>query len=420
VANQRTFRLLKRSEDGGGWETEQLDRFLTRVADAGLIDSLRQAEQRRKRLWLGGLALALGMVIGGGAMILFLQPWEESPPAEAAAGSAEAARLLVSQGERLVWAKEFEKAWADLRLATELAPELIDAWDALTIAYFLGGRTVDAERALQRSLEIEPGYRRAYHMLGDVSFYLGDWAKAKEHYSKAGRRQRIFARIALLENRYADAVPLIRQLLRETPDDPYVKVMARALRAGRLTPEVRLLLEPTFVASRNPVTAEGWRLYHTRRYEEASVAFGRALQRQPRDGSALAGRGWTLLQLGTARGAQTAREAQSAFEQVLAIWPSNSSAINGMAWSLKAQGQSEGAAKLWRRVLDLPLHPNIEIAESLKGLGMVHYERGDFARANLYLGRSVMIDPHDGATAALLEYSLRRASASPQTPQTRP
>jgi len=372
------------------------------MADPGLISSLRREEQRRKRLLFAAVALILGLILGSGGVLLVLRLWNAKSPQVVSASAEERARMLVSQGQRLTKVKEFEKAWADLQLATELAPDMVDAWDSLGQAYFYGGQTVDAERAIRRCLEIDPAYSRAYHILGDISFYSGRLAEAKKYYAKAGKRQRILARVALLENRFDDAVPMIRQLVRDVPDDPYVQVMERVLRAGRLTPELRLLLEPTYVVSRNPDTSLGWRLFYSGRYEEASTAFGRALRRAQRDGSALIGRGWALLKLGTAR------EAQSDFERALLAWPSNYSALNGMAWSLKAQGQSAGAAKLWLRVLELPHRPHIEIAESLKGLGMVAYKSGDYLAADRYLTRSVLINPFDQEVTTLLESTLEK------------
>jgi tetratricopeptide (TPR) repeat protein len=414
VAEHRNFRLLPGSE-GRRSEAERLDRFLTDLADPRLISSLRREEQHRKRWWLAAAALLCGLLLGGGGMLLVLHLREPAASAQVERLSADAtARILVSQGHKLMKVKEFEKAWADLRLATELAPDLVDAWDALGLAYFYGNQTADAERALRRCLEIDPEYSRAYHLLGDIGFYSGDWAQAKANWAKSGKRERAFARLALLENRFADAVPLIRQLVREVPDDPYVVVMEQALRAGRLTPELRLLLAPTYVVSRNPNTALGWRSFHARRYEEASAAFGRALRRQPRDGSAIIGRGWSHLKLGAAR------EAQSDFEKALITWPSNYSALNGMAWSLKAQGQTEGAVKLWQRVLELPHRPHLEIPESLKGLGAVYHERGDYARANLYLARSALLNPYDAETASLLENTLQKLSPPPPAAQTSP
>jgi tetratricopeptide (TPR) repeat protein len=405
VANRRNFRLLRGSERRGGSEGERLDRFLTGLADPDLISSLRQEEQRRQRWLLAAAALILGLGLGGGGVWLALRPWRTAPAERVADSSAEeTARILVGQGQKLMRVKELEKAWADLRLATELAPNLIDAWDSLSFAYFYGGQTADAERAMRRCLEIDPGYSRAYHFLGDVSFHSGDWAKAKEYWARSGKRERAFARLALLENRFADAVPLIRNLVRELPDDPYVMVMERALRAGELTPELRRLLEPTYLLSRNPDTARGWRLFYVQRYGEASAAFDRALRQSPRDGSAIVGHGWSQLKLGRAR------EAQSDFEQALLSWPSNYSALNGMAWSLKAQGLPEGAVKHWQRLLELPHRPHIEIPESLKGLGMVYYERGDYARANLYLTRSVLQNPYDADTVALLQNNLQKLS----------
>jgi tetratricopeptide (TPR) repeat protein len=404
VADHRNFRILPGGTPEGPSETERLDHFLTDLADPGVISSLRREERRRQRLWLGA-ALTLGLLLGGGGVLLTLRLWHPAAPVRIEDASAEeTARILVSQGHKLMRVKEFEKAWADLRLATVLAPNLVDAWDALGLAYFYGNQTAEAERAMRHCLKINPEDSRAYHVLGDIGFYSGNWAQAKKNWAKSGKRARAFARIALLENRFADAAPLIRQLVREVPDDPYVQVMEKALRIGRLTPELRLMLEPTYLVSRNPDTALGWRLVYGQRYEEASAAFGRALQREPRDGSAILGHGWSLLKLGAAR------EAQSDFEKVLATWPSNYSALNGMAWSLKAQGQGEGAVKLWQRVLELPHRPHVEIPESLKGLGVVYYERGDYARANLYLAKSVLLNPFDSESSALLESTLQKLS----------
>ena len=399
MAEHRKLRLLRGSEPGETSEDERLKRLLTDVADPGLISSLRREEQRRQRSLLVA-ALVLGLLLGGGGVLLTLRL--RAPTSAQGATEEKTARILVSQGHSLMMVKEFEKAWTDLRLATQLAPDLIDAWDSLALASFYGGQTAEAERALHRCLEIDPGYRRAYHILGDISFYSGDLAQARGYYAKAGKPQRILARLALLENRFDDAAPLIRQLVREVPDDPYVQIMERALRAQRLTPELRLLLAPTYLASRDPDTASGWRLFYSRRYEEASATFGRALKRKPSDGAALIGRGWSLLRLGTAR------EAQSDFERALSTWPSNYSALNGMAWSLKAQGQSEGAVKLWQRVLELPHRPHIEIPESQKGIGMVYYERGDYIRANSYLAQSALTNPYDAETVKLLESTLQK------------
>jgi len=405
VADHRNLRLLPGERRSEG---ERLDRFLTDLADPGLINSLRQDEQHRKRAWLVTAALVLGLILGGGGVLLVLRPWRAGPQATTTPRNTAAevtARVLVSQGQKLMRGKELERAWTDLRLATELAPNLLDAWDALGLAYFYGSQTADSERAMRRCLEIDPGYTRAYHVLAHISFYAGDWAQAREYLTMAGRRERTFARLDLLENRFDAAAPLIRELVREVPDDPYVLIMEKALRTGKLTPELRRLLEPTYLVSRSPDAALGWRLFYGRRYEEASAAFGRALRRAPNDGSATIGRGWSLLKLGTPR------EAQSDFEKALTTWPSNYSALNGMAWSLKTQGQSEGAVKLWRRVLELPHRPHVEIPESLKGLGTVYYERGDYSRANLYLAQSEILNPYDPETATLLENTVQKLSA---------
>jgi len=407
----RNFKIL--SGGGGGdkrkTETERLDKFLD-LSDPSLIRSLREDDERRRRWLLALAALILGLLVGGTGSWLFFQH-SASQPSTSLKVREERAVMLVAQGRRFMRVKQFEKAWAYLGLATEMAPGLLEAWDALGLAQFYGGQGAEAEKSLRKCLEIDPEYSRAYHVLADISFYAGDdLSLAKEYWKKAGARRAV-ARIGLLENRLSEVAPLIRQLAREIPDDRYVQVMIQAVRLGHLTPELRLMLEPAYLISRNPETALGWRLYYTQRYEEASAAFNRALTQDPRDGSAMLGRGWCLLRIGTAR------EAQSLFEQALVTWPSNYSALNGLAWSRKAQGQTEGAVKLWERVLELPHIEQVEIPESLKGLGMVYYERGDYLRASSYLGQSFTMNPYDPETEKLLNDSLQRL----QTPaQTRP
>jgi tetratricopeptide (TPR) repeat protein len=254
-------------------------------------------------------------------------------------------------------------------------------------------------------------------MLGDYSVYSGDWKEAEEYWKKSGAEaRRGLARLLLLEGRLGEAAPIVQRLARETPDDRYVQIMGEVSRLGRLTPDLRRKLAPDFVASRNVDTAQGWRLFYQRRYEEASATFSQAISRKPHDGSALIGRGWCLLRIGTPR------EAQSAFEQALATWPTSYSALNGLAWSHKAQGQPESALALWHQVVDeLPRVDQMEVSDSLKGLGMVYYERGDYPRANFYLASSVLKNPFDPEASALLQSTLGKLQAppAPESPGTR-
>jgi tetratricopeptide (TPR) repeat protein len=379
-------------------ESERLDAFL---ADPALVRSLREEEHRRKRLPLVLLSVLAGLLLGAGGVLVALHPWRPAVAIRPGAPSGEEmARVLASQGIFCRQAKEIDRALSYSQLAAELAPQLVDTWDALALSLFYAGQTAEAEKALQRCLKIDPGYNRAYHMLGDINFYTGDWKQA-EAYWKRANATRALARLLLLENRFEDATPLVQRLSRETPDDRYARVMSEAAQLGRLTPELRRKLSPDFVASRSPETARGWQLYYARRYEEAAATFSRAISHAPRDGSAIIGRGWCLLEIGTPR------EAQSAFDQALATWPASYSALNGLALSRKAQGQAEGALTIWREMIeDFPRIEQMEIASCYKGLGSVYYERGDYPRANYYLAQSAMRDPFDSETAALLKNTL--------------
>ncbi len=399
------FRILP----GGGSgdrrkaESDRLDRFLD--LDPTLVRSLREDERRRQWL-LAMAALILGLLVGGGGVwLLRYRPTATLSSERPAGSSEERAMSLVNQGRKLMLAKQLEPAWKNLELAVEIAPGLVDAWDTLALAKFYGGQLAEAERAARQCLKLDPGYTRAHHILADIHFYAGDDLEIVKDLLRKSGTTRGVARMALLQGRIEEARPMIRELVREMPDDRYVRVMSEIDRLGHLTPDLRWKLEPTYTASHNPETASGWRLYYGRRYEEASTAFNRALQREPRDPSAILGKGWCLLQAGTPA---AARQAQSLFEQVLTLRPGNYSAMNGLAWSRKAQGQAEGAITLWERVLALPHRPHIEIPESLKGLGMVAFERGDYARASSYLAQSFALDPYDPETEKLLNEAIQK------------
>ncbi|HEY9420350.1 MAG TPA: tetratricopeptide repeat protein [Thermoanaerobaculia bacterium] len=406
MADKRDLKILP---GGGGSdrrkkESDRLDKFLDGLADPGVMRSLREEEDLRRRRWMLAATLILGLLLGGGGTWLALR-FVGKPPATASASSEKEARELVNQAEELMRVKELDRAWVNLRLATRLAPNIVDTWDALGRSYFYGGQTVEAEQAMRRCLEIDPGHTRAYHLLGDIHFYSGDsYDKAREDWRKAGAK-RALARLNLLEGRIDEAAPLIRELARGNPDDRYVQVMTEAVRAGRVTAELRPSLLPHYVLSRNATTAQGWRLFYAGRHTEASTTFSHALQREPGDGSAMIGRGWSLLKMGSFR------EAQSYFEQALARWPSSYGAMNGLAWSRKGQGQSEGALRLWERLLGMPHTIHIEIPESLKGMGTVYFERGDYVRANSYLARSVVMNPYDQETEKLLDQTLQKLAA---------
>ncbi|MFL6194574.1 MAG: tetratricopeptide repeat protein [Thermoanaerobaculia bacterium] len=410
----RNLSVLRRLGLGRKEESERLDDFLNNLADPGLVSSLRRDEFRRRRLLIAGAFLVLGLLLGAGGVLLALRFWKplgsigKTAPAVARLdphAAEEKAVLLVAHGRKLMRAKEIARALDYLELAAQLAPDSVEAWDALALAQIYGGQVNRAEESLHRCLKIDPEYLRAYHLLGDIGFYLGEDSSRYRGFWEKSDAKRALARLGLLENRLADVAPLIRRMDRENPDDRYVKIMMEAVRQGRLTPDLRLMLAPSYALSRDADVEAGWRFYFAQRYEEASAAFNRALTRNSRDASATIGRGWCLLHIGTPR------EAQSVFEEALALRPSNYSALNGLAWTRKAQGQLEGAVKLWQRVLELPHIDHIEIPESLKGLGMVYLERGDYTQANLYLARSFAMNPNDPETEKLLRDVAQRLSS---------
>jgi tetratricopeptide (TPR) repeat protein len=397
------FRKLK-ALFGAGARPEQdsvrLDTFLKELADPGLISSLQEEEHRRRRWLLAIAGLALGLLLGiGGAW------WFLARAGTARQDSREPARLLASLGAASARAKEIPQAWIALHQATALAPNLADAWAALGLANLYGGQMDDAERAFRRCAQLDPGNPRGLQGLGDVHFATGEYEKAEEAWLKGGVMRSV-ARLRLLAGRFAEAAPLVGQLQRKTPDPVYTPVMVEALRAGRLTPELRKRLGPGIVGSRSAATAHGWRRYFAHQYQAAEAELNGVLAGDPHDASARLGRGWCRLKT------RSFGPARSDFAVVLKSAPSNYSAWNGLGWCLKAQGEPEQAAAAWSQVL--ALHPESpEAPESLKGLGLLAFERKDPTQAAAYLTRSLLQDPYDLETRALLEDVLN----SPELPQ---
>jgi Flp pilus assembly protein TadD len=397
VADLKNFRPLPWSAGKEKKETERLDRFLT--ADPGLVRSLQSDEKSRRRA-LVAAALLTGILLGalGVWLALSLRSAGPEPPV---LPSEETAKTLVSQGKGLTAAGQFPQAWSELRLATRLAPKMVEAWDALAMSLVFSGQTEEAVRCWRRCLEIEPGYERALHNLGDMSFYSGRNKEAEEYWLKA-QVYRAVARVRLLEGRMREAIPLVRKLAVEQPDDPWVQVEVKAVAAGRLTPELRWRLEPGYLVSWNPGTAKAWRLFYEGRRNEASVAFSKVLNEHSDDGSAMLGKGWSLY------GTGSYPEARSYFERVLAKWPANYSALDGRGWCLKNEGQAEGALRSWNLLLEHRSNSIVEAPHALKGIGMVYYERGDYARANLYLSKGIEKNHEDKEAIALLRQTAQK------------
>ena len=380
-------------------DSARLDTVLKDLADPGLISSLQEEEHRRRRWLLAIAALALGLFLGvGGAWWFLARAGTEHQ------GSREPARLLASLGAAFARAKEMPQAWVALNEATARAPHLAEAWAALGLADLYGGQMDDAERAFRRCVEIDPGNPRGLQGLGDVYFATGEYEKAEEAWLKGGAMRSV-ARVRLLAGRFPEAAPLIEQLQRKTPDPVYTPIMVEAVRAGRLTPELRQRLGPGIVGSRTAATAHGWRRYFAHDYRAADAELSSVLAGDPHDASARLGRGWCRLKT------RSFGPARVDFESVLKTAPSNYSAWNGLGWCLKAQGEPQQAAAAWRQTL--ALHPESpEAPESLKGLGLLAFERKDLAQAGIYLTRSLLLDPYDMETRALLEEIVKPAEVA--------
>jgi Flp pilus assembly protein TadD len=398
--NFRNWKALGRFGSRRQKESVRLDAFLKDLADPGLIDSLKQEDGRRASWTLAVAFLVLGLLLGAGAAAWWLSHHQPAPAPNA---SEDLAHALTLQGLALTNGKEILQAWSYIRLATEIRPNMVEAWAALGSAQLYGGQADDAERSFRRCVQLDPADPRGLQGLGEVYFALGDYKTAEDLWLKVNAK-RSLSRLRLLQGRFNEAAPLIQELARQTPDQVYVQTMVEALRAGRLSPKLRWRLAPGLVVSRSPETARGWRLYFARQYGEAAGVFSRVLARAPGDQSARIGRGWCRLNL------RSYQEAREDFERAHTAWPSDYSALNGLGWCMKALGRADEAAEAWGKLLELqPQSP--ETPECLKGLGMLAFDRGDYLGADHNLTESLLRNPFDQETRTLLNETLRRLPA---------
>jgi Flp pilus assembly protein TadD len=92
--------------------------------------------------------------------------------------------LLVARGVLFTERQEWEAALADLRRALRVAPEELDAWDALGCLYWRRGRPLEAADCFRRVTEARPS-ARAYLLLGKSLIHSGNLSEARPALDRA-------------------------------------------------------------------------------------------------------------------------------------------------------------------------------------------------------------------------------------------
>ncbi len=117
--------------------------------------------------------LAAGLAVGAGPVAAMMS----SPPPAAQTSS-------YSDGERLVKAKDYEKAIPLLQKALTENPGNADASNLLGYSYRKLGNQKSAFMYYQRALQIDPNHRGANEYLGELYVEMNDLPKAEAQLQK--------------------------------------------------------------------------------------------------------------------------------------------------------------------------------------------------------------------------------------------
>jgi tetratricopeptide (TPR) repeat protein/tRNA A-37 threonylcarbamoyl transferase component Bud32 len=258
----------------------------------------------------------------------------------------------------------------ELRLQGEAALQEASAASGLAVpeqAYLRGalaygkGAYPEAAAALETYAAANPWDARAFALLGNASYYSGDFAKAEAHLTQALRldpqprvsRARAYVRYSL--RKYAEALVDIDECLRFEPENPEI------------------------------LCDRGLLLQALGRLDDAEKEYGRALDREPKMARALNNRG-------TVRAARRDFErASSDFEQAIFENPLSSEAYVNLGTVLVAQGKLDRAIQEFTTAV--ALDPGG--AEPYANRGLALKLKGDAAGAFSDFQAAVEHDPRN-------------------------
>jgi Flp pilus assembly protein TadD len=390
----KRFKIFQGDGPRSAVEAERLDRFLT-GADPLVVASPPEERLLPRRRLVWGFALLLGLA----TVVPFLwRPFSRLASAASPASlNRERARLLVAQGRQLIAEDREDEALDDFSLAVRIAPDLADAWSALAACQLRNYQSSLAERAYQHALALEPRNGQALGGLGNLYLRQGDQRRAEEVWRRAGLDQQL-ARLYLLQGKFPVAERHLARLLKAGSEDEIVARMAIAARSRHLDPGLRSLLEPE-PTGLSTWAELGWHLSKQKRYGDASVAFGRALDEVPHDVNALSGMGWSLLEL------NRPSEAKVYFQRALRLHDDHLRSLNGFALSLKREGRIGDAIAVWQETSRR--YPGVGVNAAIPGLAWTYFEIRDYRQAAVYFAQIVKEHPYDSRVVDALNVAVQ-------------
>ncbi|REL33342.1 hypothetical protein DYD21_11215 [Rhodohalobacter sp. SW132] len=192
--------------------------------------------------------------------------------ANAWAGLAEA--LLLIKWYNYSYDDELRDPMVAIQKALELNPELGETFCSLGIYHSYYQNGPEATRALEKCIELQPGYSEAYNWLGWLRMIMGDAAGGLEPAERAARLDplspytRVFLAVVYLANH------------------KYREALEESMSARKIRPEFGL---SHFV--------EGLSLYHLEKYTEAEFSLNESLKLESSNGSPIKNEAYATLAL---------------------------------------------------------------------------------------------------------------------------
>jgi tetratricopeptide (TPR) repeat protein len=256
------------------------------------------------------------------------------------------------------------------------------------------GRTDEARAALIRATEIKPQMSEAWRALGDLSTLIGDTKAADGFYARQIKAsvtnpQLIEAASALVENRLAVAERLLKDFVRRHPTDvAAIRMLAEvATRIARYADAESLLescleLAPGFTAARHNYAVV---LYRLGKPAEAVTQIDQLLETSPGDPNYRNLKAAALSQIGEYD------QAIALYAGVLAEYPAQPKAWMSYGHALKTKGRQQDAIDAYRRAI--ALQPSFgEAYFSLANLKTFQFTDDDIAAMRAQLVRADLSD----------------------------
>jgi tetratricopeptide (TPR) repeat protein len=287
--------------------------------------------------------------------------------------------LYSQQAEQAMAAKDWARALGALERLSQLAPTVPEVQGNLGMAYYSQGRPLEASRAFQRALKLNPRMAQAKVLLGLCEAELGHNKEAIAILEPAFRHpaDKNTARLVGLDlqkayaglGQYAKAVAVSDELLRRYPNDAEILFHDSRLSADRAYQTMTQLIQAdpnsVWVHYANAEVHESMQ-----RFDLALAEYKKVVEMEPRLPEVHFRIGRVLLQ--SSKDSRAADEALGEFRQALTIEPENSNAEYEIGEVNRQRGQLEQALAHFSRALQFRpdfLEAQIGLARTLLSLG---------------------------------------------------